>query len=114
MLPDLARCWILLLFPCLTQPSIFFTVFYIVLFDQEAVSTTHVIVSHRARRLRLPRSHITPILSPHLAVSTIRPWRETSCAGGESTRHRLPQRSLWADDGKIDKVSVASTPSQIN
>lgn len=83
-----------------------------VLFDQGVVSTKHDFESHRARLLRLPRSHISPISSPLLAFLTIRPWRETSCAGGESTRHRLSQRSLWTGDGKTDKVFAGSTPSQ--
>lgn len=108
------RCYyqtILFLFSLL-EPPIFYCVDTPLLFDQGAVSTKHDIGSDRARLLRLPRSHISPISSPHLAVLTIRLWRETSCAGGESTRHRLPQRSLWTGDGKTDKVSAGRTPSQ--
>lgn len=108
------RCYyqtILFLFSLL-EPPIFYCVDTPLLFDQGAVSTKHDIGSDRARLLRLPRSHISPISSPHLAVLTIRLWRETSCVGGESTRHKLPQRSLWTGDGKTDKVSAESTPSQ--
>lgn len=110
MLPEVGFSFFLFSLPDM-EPPIFHTVLYFLTKGRSPQNMTSMdLIEHGS--CGCPRSHISPISSPHLAFLTIRPWRETSCAGGESTRHRLSQRNLWTDNGKPDKVSASSTPSQ--